>query len=97
MALGVALGAALLAAAWDATPLLLWATGLALVAGGGAWWVNTLRHGIDVEVVDLRTIVPLDDATVAASVRKTGRCVVVSESQGFAGVAGELAARVSEQ
>ena len=55
------------------------------------------EDGIDVEVVDLRTIVPLDDATVAASVRKTGRCVVVSESQGFAGVAGELAARVSEQ
>jgi 2-oxoisovalerate dehydrogenase E1 component beta subunit len=51
----------------------------------------------DVEVVDLRSIVPFDDATVAASVRKTGRCVVLAEAQGFAGVAGEVAARVSER
>ncbi len=51
----------------------------------------------DVEVVDLRTIVPFDDETVAASVRKTGRCVVLSEAQGFAGVGAEVAARVSER
>lgn len=51
----------------------------------------------DVEVVDLRTIVPFDDATVAASVRKTGRAVVLSEAQGFGGVAGEVAARISER
>lgn len=51
----------------------------------------------DVEVVDLRTIVPFDDATVTASVRKTGRCVVLSEAQGFGGVAAEVAARVSER
>ncbi|GAA1158252.1 alpha-ketoacid dehydrogenase subunit beta [Ornithinicoccus hortensis] len=51
----------------------------------------------DVEVVDLRTIVPFDDETVAASVRKTGRAVVLSEAQGFAGVAGEVAARISER
>lgn len=51
----------------------------------------------DVEVVDLRSIVPFDDDTVAASVRKTGRCVVLSEAQGFAGVSGEVAARVSER
>jgi 2-oxoisovalerate dehydrogenase E1 component beta subunit len=51
----------------------------------------------DVEVVDLRSIVPFDDDTVMASVRKTGRCVVLAEAQGFAGVAGEVAARVSER
>ncbi|MCE0486026.1 alpha-ketoacid dehydrogenase subunit beta [Ornithinimicrobium sediminis] len=51
----------------------------------------------DVEVVDLRSIVPFDDETVMASVRKTGRCVVLAEAQGFAGVAGEVAARVSER
>ncbi len=55
------------------------------------------EDGIDVEVVDLRTLVPLDDEGVMASVRRTGRCVVVSEAQGFAGVAGELAARISER
>ena len=53
--------------------------------------------GYDVEVVDLRTIVPFDDAGVVESVRRTGRCVVVSEAQGFAGVAAEVAARVQER
>jgi pyruvate dehydrogenase E1 component beta subunit len=54
-------------------------------------------EGWDLEVVDLRSIVPFDDDTVAASVRKTGRCVVVSEAAGFAGVSAEIAARVQER
>ena len=53
--------------------------------------------GWSVEVVDLRTLVPFDDETVVASVRKTGRCVVVQEAQGFAGVGAEIAARVQER
>jgi pyruvate dehydrogenase E1 component beta subunit len=53
--------------------------------------------GWSVEVVDLRTINPYDDATVDASVRKTGRCVVITESSGFAGVGAEMAARVQER
>ncbi|KAB2350190.1 alpha-ketoacid dehydrogenase subunit beta [Actinomadura rudentiformis] len=53
--------------------------------------------GISLEVVDLRTIVPFDDETVVSSVRKTGRCVVVQEAQGFAGVGAEIAARVQER
>jgi 2-oxoisovalerate dehydrogenase E1 component beta subunit len=56
-----------------------------------------VEEGWDVEVVDLRTIVPYDEATVTASVMKTGRAVVVAEAQGFAGVAAEIAARVGEQ
>ena len=55
------------------------------------------ESGWSVEVVDLRTIVPFDDETVVASVRKTGRCVVVQEAQGFAGVGAEIAARVQER
>jgi pyruvate dehydrogenase E1 component beta subunit len=55
------------------------------------------KSGWSVEVVDLRTIVPFDDETVVASVRKTGRCVVVQEAQGFAGVGAEIAARVQER
>jgi 2-oxoisovalerate dehydrogenase E1 component beta subunit len=51
----------------------------------------------DLEVVDLRTVVPFDDETVTASVRRTGRCVVVSEAAGFAGVGAEIAARVQER
>lgn len=53
--------------------------------------------GRHVEVIDLRSIVPFDDQTVTASVRKTGRCVVAQEAQGFAGVAAEIAARVQER
>src|SRR5690606_1435813 len=55
------------------------------------------EEGWDVEVVDLRTIVPFDDATVTASVSSTGRCVVLSEAAGFAGVGAEIAARVQER
>lgn len=54
-------------------------------------------EGWDLEVVDLRTIVPFDDATVTASVMKTGRAVVVAEAHGFAGVAAEVAARIGER
>jgi 2-oxoisovalerate dehydrogenase E1 component beta subunit len=53
--------------------------------------------GHSIEVIDLRSIVPFDDETVTRSVRKTGRCVVVHESQGFAGVGAEIAARVQER
>lgn len=56
-----------------------------------------VEDGRDIEVIDLRSIVPFDDETVAASVRKTGRCVVVQEAQGFAGVGAEIAARVQER
>ncbi|OAH11759.1 alpha-ketoacid dehydrogenase subunit beta [Streptomyces jeddahensis] len=55
------------------------------------------QDGIALEVVDLRTLVPFDDATVTDSVRRTGRCVVIQEAQGFAGVAAEIAARVQER
>ena len=51
----------------------------------------------DVEVVDLRTLVPFDDATVAESVSRTGRAVVLAEAQGFAGMGAEIAARVQER
>ncbi|MYV98548.1 transketolase C-terminal domain-containing protein, partial [Streptomyces sp. SID3343] len=55
------------------------------------------REGRSLEVVDLRTLVPFDDDTVVASVRRTGRCVVVQEAQGFAGFGAEIAARVQER
>ena len=55
------------------------------------------EDGREVELLDLRSIVPFDDETVTASVRKTGRCVVVQEAQGFGGVAAEIAARIQER
>ncbi|MFE2219590.1 2-oxo acid dehydrogenase subunit E2 [Streptomyces canus] len=53
--------------------------------------------GLDVEVLDLRTLVPLDDRALTKSVRRTGRCLVVHESQGFAGIGAEIAALVQER
>ncbi|MDT0165001.1 transketolase C-terminal domain-containing protein [Actinotalea sp. AC32] len=54
-------------------------------------------EGRSIGVVDLRSIVPFDDATVCAAVRATGRAVVVAEASGFASVASEVVARVTEQ
>jgi 2-oxoisovalerate dehydrogenase E1 component beta subunit len=51
----------------------------------------------DVEVVDLRSLSPFDDATVMQSVRRTGRAVVVHEAPGFAGYGAEVVARLTEQ
>jgi pyruvate dehydrogenase E1 component beta subunit len=55
-----------------------------------------LQEGVDAEVIDLRSIVPLDVETLAQSVRKTGRAVVVQEGPLTAGFASEVAAAVSE-
>lgn len=54
-------------------------------------------HGIDVEVIDLRTIYPWDKKTVMESVNKTGRAVVVHEAPKAGGVAGEVAAVIQEK
>jgi 2-oxoisovalerate dehydrogenase E1 component beta subunit len=52
--------------------------------------------GIDAEVIDLRTLVPLDLDTIATSVRKTGRCVVLHEATLTSGFGAELVAVVQE-
>ncbi|WP_151773571.1 alpha-ketoacid dehydrogenase subunit beta [Streptomyces abyssomicinicus] len=54
-------------------------------------------EGWDLGVVDLRSLVPFDDETVCAEVRRSGRAVVVHESGGFGGPGGEIAARVTER
>jgi pyruvate dehydrogenase E1 component beta subunit len=54
-------------------------------------------QGISAEVVDPRTLVPLDKATILKSVAKTGRAVVCDESQLTCGVASELAAVIAEE
>jgi pyruvate dehydrogenase E1 component beta subunit len=55
------------------------------------------KDGIDCEVIDLRTLVPLDMDTVAASVRKTHRAVVAQEEWKNMGMVAELASRIYEQ
>lgn len=54
-------------------------------------------EGRSIEVVDLRAISPLDVPTVAASVARTGRCVVVHEAPVLYGVGAEVAARISQE
>jgi pyruvate dehydrogenase E1 component beta subunit len=53
-------------------------------------------EGIDAEVIDLRTIRPMDTETIVESVKKTGRCVTVEEGWAQSGVGAEIAARVME-
>ncbi len=53
------------------------------------------EHGIDAEVIDLRSVRPLDHATIAASVRRTGRAVIVEEGWPDGGIGATLAARVA--
>jgi pyruvate dehydrogenase E1 component beta subunit len=55
------------------------------------------KEGIDAEVIDLRTIRPLDTATIVASVQKTNRLVTVEEGWPFAGIGAEMAAVMMEQ
>jgi 2-oxoisovalerate dehydrogenase E1 component beta subunit len=81
----------------------------AVVRPGGAVTVlayGTMVHvalaaaeeaGADAEVIDLRTLLPLDVETIVASVKKTGRCVIAHEATRTCGFGAELAALVQEQ
>jgi pyruvate/2-oxoglutarate/acetoin dehydrogenase E1 component len=55
------------------------------------------EHGLGVEVVDLRSLVPLDMDTVLASVRKTGRCVVASQAVLIGSYVNEIVARIQSE
>jgi 2-oxoisovalerate dehydrogenase E1 component beta subunit len=54
------------------------------------------ESSIDAEVIDIRTLVPLDAEAITQSVKKTGRCVIVHEATRTAGFGGELVALVQE-
>ena len=55
------------------------------------------EDGVEAEIVDLRSLRPLDADTVARSVRKTGRPLILHEAPRFGGFAGEIAARICEE
>ncbi|MDX8405902.1 MAG: pyruvate dehydrogenase complex E1 component subunit beta [Mariprofundus sp.] len=67
-------------------------TGFALAAA-----VELAKQGIDAEVIDPRTIRPLDEATILGSVAKTNRVVTVEEGWRFAGIGAEISARIMEK
>lgn len=54
------------------------------------------RWGLSIEIIDLRTIKPLDISTILSSVRKTSRCIVVEEGHYFAGISSEIIALITE-
>lgn len=76
---------------------------VSLITYGGSLWktmqaaVELAKGGIEAEVIDLRTLRPLDDATIMASVRRTRRAVIVDESWRTGSLAAEISARIVEQ
>ena len=54
------------------------------------------RRGVSIELIDLLTLAPLDQATIAASVKKTGRCVVVQEGPRFYSASSEIIATIND-
>ena len=54
------------------------------------------EDGVSVEIIDLRTLLPMDDDAIVESVKKTGRLLIVHEDTRTGGIAGEIAMRVSE-
>ena len=53
-------------------------------------------HGVEAEIIDVRTVAPLDAPTIMASVRKTGRVVIADNDWTFCGFAAEVAAQITE-
>jgi 2-oxoisovalerate dehydrogenase E1 component beta subunit len=73
---------------------------LTVLAYGTMVWVSACaaeETGIDAEIIDLRSLWPLDIAAIEASVKKTGRCVVVHEATRTCGFGAELASLVQER
>jgi 2-oxoisovalerate dehydrogenase E1 component beta subunit len=54
------------------------------------------EDGVSVEVIDLRSLLPMDDEAIAATVRKTNRVLIVQEDTRTGGIAGEITARINE-
>ena len=87
----IPLGKARIARAGEALTILCYGTMVHVVE-------NTVATmGIDAEIVDLRTLVPLDIAAIETSVRKTGRCLIVHEATRTSGFGAELLAQVQER
>jgi 2-oxoisovalerate dehydrogenase E1 component beta subunit len=87
----VPLGKAAVARAGEAVTILAYGTMVHVAIA------TAEANGIDAEVIDLRSIVPVDIEAIEQSVRKTGRCVVLHEATRTAGFGAELAALVQER
>jgi pyruvate dehydrogenase E1 component beta subunit len=89
----VPIGKAKIARAGQHVTLIAWSNGMTYALKAAD---ELAKDGIDAEVIDLRTIRPMDTETFIASVQKTGRAVVVEEGWQQSGVGAEIAARLME-
>lgn len=81
----------------EGTDVSLIAHGRAVLTALKAAEILAAEHDINCEVVDLRSIRPLDEETVLASVRKTHRAVLVDENKPFCGVSAQISSMIMEQ
>jgi len=89
----VPIGKARIARAGKDVTIVSWAMGMSYALKAAD---ELAKEGIEAEVVDLRTIRPMDTETIVASVKKTGRAVTVEEGWQQSGVGAEVAARIME-
>ena len=66
---------------------------------GVHWALETLKNNPDIsaDLIDLRTLLPLDEETIFESVKKTGKAIILHEDTMFGGIGGEIAALISEK
>jgi pyruvate dehydrogenase E1 component beta subunit len=81
----------------EGSDISLIAHGRAVITSLKAAEILAADHGIDAEVVDLRSIRPLDEETILESVRKTHRAVLVDENKPFCGVSAQIASTIQEK
>ncbi len=90
----VPIGKARIARPGEHVTIVAWSMGMTYALKAGE---ELETENISAEIIDLRTLRPMDTATVIRSVEKTGRCVVVEEGWQQSGVAAEISARVMEE
>jgi pyruvate dehydrogenase E1 component beta subunit len=89
----VPLGKAKIARPGEQVTIVSWSMGMSYALKAGE---ELAKEDISAEIIDLRTIRPMDTETVVRSIEKTGRCVVVEEGWAQSGVGAEIAARLME-
>jgi pyruvate dehydrogenase E1 component beta subunit len=89
----VPIGKARIARAGEQVTIVSWSMGMSYALKAGE---ELAKQGISAEIIDLRTIRPMDTETLVRSIEKTGRCVVVEEGWAQSGVGAEIAARLME-
>jgi len=88
------IGKAKIARAGNDVTIVSWSNGMTYALKAAE---ELAKEGIEAEVIDLRTLKPMDTETIIASVKKTGRAVTVEEGWAQSGVGAEIATRIMEQ